>query len=147
MVKGSKMTDINDVAKEVYNEFIAEWEGITPAQFDNEPIMHHGLPLDASIDIPWIRVVIRGTTGGQETLGEVGKRKFDRQGLILAQVFVLEGTGTFEANTLAKKVADIFEGNSINGVICKDAVLRPVGVRGKWYQVNVDIDIEYYETK
>lgn len=144
---GSKMTDQNDAAKAVYNEFIDKWGDKTPAAFDNEAITYKNVVLESTPDTPWIRLVIRLTTGGQETLGAKTKRKFKRNGIIMAQVFVPEGTGTFEANELSKQLADIFEGNSINGVVCKDAIPRPVGVRGKWYQTNVDIDIEYYETK
>ena len=65
----------------------------------------------------------------------------------MAQVFVDEGTHTYEGDILAKKVSDIFEGNTINGVVCKDAIPRGTGIRERWDQTNVDIAIEYYETK
>lgn len=134
------MADINDARKAVYNEFITQWGATSVYTLENEP-------WDEPNNTPWVRLIVKELTGGQETLGRATNRQYERVGAIMAQVFVPPYTGTKVADTLSKQLANLFEGKVVNDVVCNNAVTQSKGIIGKWHQTNVDIDIQYFETK
>lgn len=97
---------------------------------------------------PWAMVMVRHATGGQDTLGAVGGRMFSRIGIMIVTINTPSGSGLSSAYSLAKVVADAFEGTSSpNGVWFRNVRINESGRDGAFYQTNVVIDFEYFESK
>jgi hypothetical protein len=97
---------------------------------------------------PWVQFVIRHASGRQASLGGVGNRDFERQGTAIAAVFVPIGKGLSESYSLAKTVADAYEGvTSPNGVWFRNVRIQEIGRDGEFHQTQVLAEFSYYETK
>lgn len=110
--------------------------------FDNEKY-------DPPDDQAWMRFTVRHTVMGQETLGGEGNRKFRRLGIAVTQIFTPIDQGVSEADTLAQLVKNVFEGVRLTGTTVRflDVQIIEVGPENKWYQVNVEANFEYDETR
>ncbi len=100
--------------------------------------------------VPWARVTLQHTGGGQGSLsGALGTKKWDRNGVLIVQVFVPNGEGLSQAYSLAKIVTDAYEGVSspLRGVWFRNARINEVGPDGEWFQVNALVDFMYDEIK
>ena len=99
---------------------------------------------------PWARITLRHSGGGQGSLsGALGTKRWDRNGVLIVQVFVPNGEGLSQAYSLAKIVLDAYEGVSspLRGVWFRNARINEVGPDGEWFQVNALIDFTYDEIK
>lgn len=97
---------------------------------------------------PWAQVVVRHAAGQQDTLGGVGNRSFLRLGVVIVTINTPSGSGLSTAYTLAKVVADAYEGvSSPNGVWFRNVRINELGRDGTFYRTNVLIDFEYGEMK
>lgn len=94
-----------------------------------------------------MRLALRHHLTEQETIGKVGDRSFARRGMVHAQVFVPIDTGEAAALELAKGIQEIFEGTRFEGIAAGKATAHRVGAYGLWYQVNVDVPVEYVERR
>lgn len=135
------MTTPNEAHAAINDRFITQWADATPFTFTNEGT------LADSVDTAWVMVTVHPTKGGQHTLGKKTQRRYRRNGLIMAQVFTPVNTGSQQAETLAKQLGDIFEGESFDGVDCFNANMRNNGSDGEWFQMNVDVEFSYQENK
>lgn len=135
------MTTLAEAREAIYKTFIDAWDSIAPLTLDNEDFQ----PPNGS----WVRLSVRHTGGGQETLGRTGNRRFERSGTAFIQVFTLQDTGTAAADTLANLARSIFEGTSITNTTIRfnNVALTEIGPTGKWYQINVSAAFDYDETK
>lgn len=135
------MTSTQTARETIYQAFVDGW-GATPAYtFANE---HFEPPADAS----WVRLTVLHQTASQETLGEVGFRRFRRQGIISLQIFVPINDGLRDIDALMQTARAIFEGRTLTGPIwCTDANAFEAGPSDGWYQFNIDIDFAYEETR
>ena len=100
-------------------------------------------------DNPYARFVIRhaGPVRGS-SLGGVGRRLFNRSGIIIISLFVPIGKGLSTSLALAKLVGDVYEGNhSPNGVWFRDVSIPEIGRDGEFHQRNVIVEFEYDEIK
>lgn len=96
----------------------------------------------------WTRLAIRHVGGGQETLGEVGNRRHEDEGILLFQVFGRPGYGVKDAYTLADTLRDRFESESFGGVDTFGGRLRDVGDDGTgWHLLVLEIPFRYDRTK
>lgn len=97
----------------------------------------------------WARSTIRHNEGRQTTLADAeGKKRFERTGLLIVQIFTPSGEGLSSADDLAKVISDAFEGQtSPRGVWFKNVRVNEVGPSGNWYQVNVVVEFQYDEVK
>ena len=96
----------------------------------------------------WASVVIRHASARQDSLGGIGSRSFLRTGTVIAAVFTPIGKGLQESYALAKTVNDAYEGKtSPNCVWFRNVRIQEMGREGEFFQINVIIDFEYYETK
>lgn len=98
---------------------------------------------------PWAEVFVRHTAGYQATLSStLGSRIFRREGVIQVRIFIAQGSGLSDAYTLAKVVADAYEGaRTSGGAWFRNVRVNEVGRDGEFLQVDVTVDFQYDETK
>jgi hypothetical protein len=93
------------ITEQIYARWVDQWvvdgEPRTPFCFGNEAFD----PPDG----PWVRLWVRATPSGQETLGRPGNRKFHRPGLVVAAIREPAGQGVQIGHQLGEAVRDIFE--------------------------------------
>ena len=138
------MTTPNEAREAVYARFNTEFgtgsvNGAVPFQFEDE-----------AFDEPngtWMRLTIVTTSRLQDTLGPIGSRKYFSNGSILCQIYTRRDQGTREAELLAKRVIDLFEGVSFSGVNGNSAIAREQPPEGRWYFIVCEIEFTYDETK
>lgn len=130
----------------MYQAFVDGWGTTSVFTLDNEA-PPDGFPPDA----PWVRVAIRHRDSDQESVGDVGARKFTRSGSLFVQCFSpLAVNGLVSSDTLAATARGIFEGVTLTpeNVRFTDCVVREIGDDGDGYfQVNVECFFNYTETK
>lgn len=135
------MTTISQAAESIYDRFISNWDE------DDAAYTFEGENFTAPTGDPWIRVTIRDTGGGQETLGEPGNRKYERQSSVIFQIFTPTNQGIAAADSLVEALRVLFEGVTFNGLRFFDSDVRQQGVDGLWYMVVVESKFTYNETK
>jgi len=131
----------------IYLQFETAWNAQTPPvpillYDDKEFDLPDG-------DIPWAFIMVRHVTGTQETLGEIGGRRFRRKGIVTVQVRTPTGLGLSTNDIFSKIALDAFEGieTAPDQVIFRRARLQEVGNDGAWFLTNVMADFEYDEVK
>ncbi len=135
------MATINEIRVIIYNRFILIWNNETPFTLDNELFT-------APENTPWVRTVVRNTVSNQDSLGNIGNRKFLRRGSVITQVFVPIVTGLEEADRLSTIVRSIFEGIRLtDGLWFFATDTRELGAVGDYYQVMVESEFNYEEVK
>lgn len=131
---------INEARELILARFEAAWGDESDFTFDNEAFA----PNESD---PYVKVSIRHSTSGQETLGGPGGRKFLRRGLISLEIRTPADTGTEESDRLSTLFIGIFEAVTFSEVRCYDALPQELGTNGKWHLATVDVIFEYDETK
>jgi len=97
--------------------------------------------------VPFIRMTVRHVDGGQDTMGNVGNRRFVSRGILTVQVFTAPGDGHKLSDTIVPIVRRAMQSlRSPNAVWLFD-VSPPleIGVTGAWFQVNVRGAFTYEE--
>jgi hypothetical protein len=140
------MTTLSEARESIYSKFVTEYAltaNTNPYCFANET---HTLAFGSAA---WIRMAVLHQTGGQESLGGVGDRKFMRAGQVVFQVFEPLNAGTSATDRLVQDIRLMFEGARIAGntVRFTDAQINEVGVSDGWYQTNLNISFEYDEQR
>lgn len=135
------MTTLNEARARVYQTVIDEYVG-SAFTFDNEQF-------DPPAGLPWVRVVVRHAPSLQESLGGIGRRKFDRPAIVIAQVFTPLDQGMEQADNLITELRDIFEGRTLTpeGLRFNSGTPTEVGEDGPYNQQNLALDFSYTETK
>jgi hypothetical protein len=137
------MTLPNDARQTVYSTFKTGWEAAYPAVpyvFDNETKDTKGLD-------EWVRVIVRHTSGGQDSLGAVGNRRYERRGLVLIQLYAAVNRGLLRLDELANTALGLFEGKTIDQVFFYDARPQEAPKEGQWARLNVIVEFTYDEIK
>lgn len=133
-----------EARQEILTTFKTAWDTTGhPAYYEN--IRED---LTSSVE-PWARVTLRHVTGNNVSLtGSLGLQRFERTGNLTVQVFVPMGEGLTEGLTLAKVIADAFEGvSTTSGVWFRNTRVNEIGPDGSWFQINVIVDFLYDEVK
>ena len=133
-----------EARQEILTTFKTAWDTTGhPAYYEN--IRED---LTSSVE-PWARVTLRHVTGRNASItGGIGNQRFERTGNLMVQVFVPTGEGLTEGLTLAKVVADAFEGvSTASGVWFRNTRVNEIGSEGSWFQINVIVDFLYDEVK
>ena len=115
---------------------------------DTPPVAYPNLSFDAPTNSRWLSIVAPFANAGQESLGEVGSRKFVRTGNINILVSTPLLKGTLESDTLCENILDIFEGSSIDlgddtSVFFRNAKSIDIGPGPQFFLATVNIDFEY----
>lgn len=135
------MTSLQTARETIYQTFATDWGVTSQFTFANENF-------EPPANAPWVRLAVLHQTGNQETLGDVGFRRFRREGIISIQVFMPLNDGLRDIDALVQMARQVFEGRTLTGPIwCTDANVSEAGPSDGWYQFNVDIDFAYEETK
>lgn len=132
------MTTLNEAREAVYQRFVDNYT-TTPFTFENE-----------DFDPPetaWVRLFVRSLSGGQETLGGVGGRRFRRRALVGAQVFTPLNAGMREGDVIAQEILELFEAVGFSGLDANDGIVRESPPGDEWIVHIVEIFFEYEETK
>lgn len=96
--------------------------------------------------LPWARLTARHNLGTQDSLGDVGNRRFLNSGLFTVQIFAPSGEGGIFARELAGIAAGILRGiRSENSVWIFDVTPQEIGADGPWFNVNVTATFRYQE--
>lgn len=138
---------------EILSLFKLTWDAGLPG----DGIVTTGFPVhypDIAFIVPtaqtsWLRLVMKTINGGQVTLaGDVGTRRFNREGFIMVQIFTPSGQGQKTGLKLTKLVMSAFEGKATaGGVWFRRVRFNEIGIDGSWYQINVLTDFNYDEVK
>lgn len=142
------MTTITEARNLVYQKFLDCWTGTPLSQVTLE---NESNRLDNGTD-PFVRFTLRHTTGGQETLGRVGNRRFERQAIAATQIFTPAASsgssgGMFTGDELAQEALDILEAMTFDGIYTNDGVIREQDSDGKWKGHLVTVALFYEERK
>jgi hypothetical protein len=72
-----------------------------------------------------------------------------RDGIMTAQIYTPLGTGTGRAIVIAEQIIDAFSTAqwAKNVMSVTDIVVLKIGKTGSFYQTNVDVSFQYYETQ
>ena len=135
------MTTLDQAQIAINDKFIAAWGTTTPFTLDNEDA------IDNAISTAWVRLTSSLAVSVQRSLGQKTNRKYDRSGLIFAQVFTPINEGSSAGVALAKQIENVFEGERFNGVVCQNSIIRRIGTDSEWYQLQVEIEFLYEEVK
>jgi hypothetical protein len=114
---------------------------IMASQHPGVEIQWQGVSDDSPPDpqVSWVRVYIRHANGGQASLASnIGKRKWNRQGVLMVQCFVpLNKGGLDAARDIATALQNGIQGAATDGdVWFRNATVNEVGRSDGWYQVN-----------
>ena len=101
------MTTFAAAKESIVQQFVTDWGVNSAYTLDNEKF-------NPPVDAPWVRLVVRHVASQQTSLGGLGNRKFDREGLVLIQVFGRLDRGTKEVDDLVEKALAIYEGKTID---------------------------------
>jgi hypothetical protein len=147
------MPTITDARKAIYSQFLSNFtsptDGMGAPLVPAANITRDNVKFDTPVGEHWIRFIVRHTGSQQASLGDVGLRKFDRTGLILAQCYAPENTGVLDIDRIVKAVMDALEGVSLqlNDIVITDTLPRETGPVEGWYLITVEASFRYTETK
>lgn len=97
---------------------------------------------------PWVQTGVFHISGGQATLGGIGRRTFRRYGYVEVLVHTPEGDGLTLADELATVVHDALEGvTTPGGVIFRNVRATEEGKSGSFRKTLVTADFEYDQIK
>ena len=131
-----------------FEEFRAFAESKMETDFTSIPIEFENLTESAALvaaknaKTPWSRFVIRDGDGNLITIGS--DVRLDRfAGVMIAQVFVIQGSGTKAARGYADDISAIWKGFS--GEPCLQFFTPAISVIGEtsgWFQININIPFQ-----
>jgi hypothetical protein len=132
---------INGLVKTAVDAYNATTNPDIAVYYDGtDPANHDG-------DSPQFRVYIRHGDSEQGTLGAVGNRRFDRQGVVIVQIFTPFADGFTLDDTLVTVARNCFEGVTASGVWFRGVKAQEIGKSGGLYQTNVTANFEYSERR
>lgn len=95
----------------------------------------------------WARVIVNHISGGQASLaGDIGTRRFNRNGFVQIEIFSPIGDGRTKNYELGQKVLNAYE-DARNEVWFRNAHLREVGSSGGFEQTNIIVRFQYDEVR
>ena len=133
--------NVTEARDKIYNIFRTVWGQRGPVVWCDIPAT------PPSEDIPWAKVRLQHTNGGQSSLsGESGSRRFSRRGIVAISIFVPVGGGQTEAYELAQMVANAYEDARLD-VWFRNTRIREMGASGAFEQMDVLSDFHYDEVR
>jgi hypothetical protein len=138
------VTLLTDAQQSVATRFLANWTGTTAARVVLQNEGHESVD-DA--ESAWVRLSVQEVTGGQQTLGPSGSRKYRRRARVDVQVFTPVDRGMQPGLLLAQQARSIFEGQYFDDLYFFDCEIADGGKDEKWHQVIATTRFDFWETK
>lgn len=140
----------------IYETFKTYWDssdGWASTSFTTEPeVFYENVQkVEApKTDVPFVRIFIRHTGGGQDSFGFDGKGSFRQSGFVTVQVFVpKDRAGLTSLDALVNVVKRAFRGQRAVGdgcgIIFRRVRMNEQGPDERFYGANVLADFEYDE--
>ena len=148
------MATPNEVRAEIYTQLAT----LSSIILKPERISFDNRKFNEPTEGEWMRLAVRHTGRSQETIAEVGERRFSSFGFVFVQVFTEVGGDMKEADRIAKAIADIFDAKTFDvpdplaqsgttPLTFEAAVTRESGAEGKWNMVIVEAPFSYDDVK
>lgn len=96
---------------------------------------------------PWTRLTYQELYGGQQTLGPIGSRKYERRSLIFLEFYGLLDVGSKATSDYVHTARGILEGRDFSGVSVFNLFVQDEGEDDRWYRVVLQGLLTYNETK
>jgi hypothetical protein len=128
----------------IVQRYLDEFEGDFPIALPNQPFS----PPVPGAGVVWVSLDVRLATGGQDSLGPIGGRRFLSGGVVLAQVSTTSGDATNLNDDTAKAALDLLDGVRLaGGLWTYGGRIVTAGTNGEWYQQNVIVNLQFEETR
>lgn len=115
-----------------------------PVALPNQPFT----PPVAGHGVVWTRIDVRLATGGQDSLGAAGQRKFLRGGTVVVEVSTTNGDATNLNDDTAQAALVALDGVRVAADLWTDGGrVVTVGPDGEWYRQNAIINVQFEETR
>lgn len=131
-------------------EFNTNFDNTIPIAYTNRNDFYFttGVKTTKPTNGPWVRLLIENYNSLQATMGPTSGRRFERMGMISAQVFIQQNTGTYSGELLCEEIINIFEGKRFGQIVCKSGEYVEIGNTDEGlYQFNIVIPFESEEIK
>lgn len=121
------------------------WDAINAGQspvIGPIPLTFTGEDFNPPDNAPWARVTIIGANTDQVEFGVV--RRFRRFGIVRVQFWLVAGTGSGQAWTLADTIRTVLEGRTLTGGVRLRGTSPPIDeqAEGAWSRWRVDTDFD-----
>lgn len=131
-------------------EFLSNFNTTTPITFKNKNNFFYstGIATTKPSSSAWVRFWIENNRSYKTTIGASPDRRFERMGMVAAQVFIPPNSGTYSGDTLCEEIIEIFEGKRFENIVCGEGYYREAGnVEEDFFTYDVTIFYTFDETK
>jgi hypothetical protein len=130
-------------------EFLSNFDTTVPISLSNRGFyLSDGTVSEKPVDEPWVKFWIQNNDANQHSFGAAPNRSWKRMGFIAAQVFIPEGTATYDGDILCEEIIDIFEGKRFSQIVCYAGTYREAGnIEEGYFTYDVTIYYDFYERK
>jgi hypothetical protein len=134
-----------------YNDIRAAIEGRIAAELAKAPVYpvsYQNIPFTPPNNSPWLQVFLRLGDNAYATILPIGSAGFNRQnGVLVVNVFTQQSQGAALNFTIAERIKDLFDRQTVSGIIF-DAASGPSQVVPSapepYYQTQLTITFEAY---
>ena len=136
------MTDMSNVRDTIKTEFNRVWNRRTPVMYDNERFT----PSDR--DESWLSFSIQPLNSEQFTIGAVGSRQYNNEGMLDVAVFVPLNDSTGAGTAMVQAVRDTFEGKRFDNITFGASRFELGGrYNDNWFVTSIVIEFNYYQVR
>ena len=137
------MTTLNQARSEIYTKLL------TMTSVPAANIRRENEKFEPPADAAWISIHVENQASAQESLGDVGNRKFERFASAVVEIHLPQNDGLGAGDTIAQEVRDLLEGTQIAGTTIRlnETEIRELGVIDGYYMLVAETAIRYTETR
>lgn len=96
-------------------------------------------------DAPWARAAILFNDGNQYSLGPIGRRKYERRGILSIQTFVTRGDATQSQLDICDEILTLYEQSTVDCLYFYNGRVETNGADSKWFQQSVVLEFKYIQ--
>lgn len=132
----------SEVKNFLMKKFIDEYTGSEPVCFPNDD------KFDKPTNAAWIDFRIQNNDSYQASLGIAPRRRFERMGFILFNVYIPPNTGTYDGDQICEEILNIFEGKRFGSIVCTTGTYQEIGINNEdFFQFYGTVYFYFDETK